>query len=231
MSRNTKIIVGWIVTVIVAFVGGGKTFNNQSVSVYIDGQLATLNTDEVQSAYNDLASKYNQASEHIEELESQNAILESQEESQVESQVDLSSVEEENANTVKLSNRDIYGTYGQVKLKTVTDYTDIYKRTYEGISFYGKPSTLMDPFTYGNSYFLNKEFVKLTFMITIYETYSSGEISFYSYKNDTNTELGTYTFSAADDEPYEITVDLTDVTILNICMTGIVMADAILYRS
>lgn len=64
MKKNTKIIVGWLVSIIIAIIaafwGGSKTVNQQTQTVIVNsnGQEVSVNEQDFQKAYNELEEKY-----------------------------------------------------------------------------------------------------------------------------------------------------------------------------
>lgn len=110
-------------------------------------------------------------------------------------------------------------------LEEIYDYQDVFENVYEGISYGGDVSTLMDPFTYGNSFFINSKYKYLRGTLTVLDNRKKGTITFY---NGDNT-IREYTIDISKDKPYEIEVNLEDVNLLNIVMAGSVLANAKLY--
>lgn len=105
------------------------------------------------------------------------------------------------------------------------NYQDIFGNTYEGRALSGDKSTLMDPFTFGNQYFINGNYKFLKATLTILDDCNTGSVIFY---ND-ETKIGEYEFDIAKDKPYEITVDITNVNMLGVRIEGVVLANAMLY--
>lgn len=105
------------------------------------------------------------------------------------------------------------------------NYQDIFGNTYEGRALSGDKSTLMDPFTFGNQYFINGNYKFLKATVTILDDCNTGSVIFY---ND-ETKIGEYEFDIATDKPYEITVDITNVNMLGVRIEGVVLANAMLY--
>lgn len=117
-----------------------------------------------------------------------------------------------------------FGTW--LDLDVQFNYQDIFGNTYEGKALSGDKATLMDPFTFGNQYFINGEYKILRATVTILDDSKTGSIRFY---ND-DTQIDEYTFDIAVDKPYEIKVDVEDVNLLGIRIEGIVLANIRLYR-
>lgn len=112
-----------------------------------------------------------------------------------------------------------------LELEEIYDYQDRFENVYEGVSYAGDVSTLMDPFTYGNSYFINSKYKFLRGTLTILDNRKKGKITFYSG----DKTIREYTIDISKDKPYEIEVNLKDVNILNIVIAGSVLANAKLY--
>lgn len=105
------------------------------------------------------------------------------------------------------------------------NYQDIFGNTYDGRALSGDKATLMDPFTFGNQYFINGNYKFLKATLTILDDCKTGSVIFY---ND-ETQIDAYEFDIAKDKPYEITVDITNVNMLGVRIEGAVLADAMLY--
>lgn len=105
------------------------------------------------------------------------------------------------------------------------NYQDVFGNTYDGGALSGDKATLMDPFTFGNQYFINGNYSFLKATLTILDDCNTGSVIFY---ND-ETKIAEYEFDIAKDKPYEITVDLTNVNMLGVRIEGAVLANAMLY--
>ncbi len=116
-----------------------------------------------------------------------------------------------------------YDTY--LDLHKISNYQDVFGNQYDGISLAGEKWKMMDPFYFGNSYFIAGKFRYLKGTITILNQYKTGEISFY---ND-GTLLIEYEFDIAQDIPHEIEIDLSGINLLDIKISGCVLANAKLY--
>ena len=96
---------------------------------------------------------------------------------------------------------------------------------YNGISYAGDIFTLMDPFSYGNSFFINSKYKFLRGTLTILNKCKKGKITFYNGDN----KIGEYTIEITMDKPYEIEINLENVNLLGVEMAGAVLANAKLY--
>ena len=105
------------------------------------------------------------------------------------------------------------------------NYQDDYGNTYSGAVLCGDKFTLMDPFTFGNSYFINSQYKTLKATVTILEGCSNGSVKFY---ND-EEQFAEYEIDIAEDQPYAISVDVENINLLGITIEGAVLANAILY--
>lgn len=105
------------------------------------------------------------------------------------------------------------------------NYQDVFGNTYDGRALSGNKSTLMDPFTFGNQYFINGNYKLLKATLTILDDCNTGSVIFYNDK----TKIDEYEFDIAKDKPYEITVDITNVNMLGVRIEGVVLANAMLY--
>ena len=118
------------------------------------------------------------------------------------------------------------GGLGQrVNLEEIYDYQDVYENVYNGISYAGDIFTLMDPFSYGNSFFINSKYKFLRGTLTILNKCKKGKITFYNGDN----KIGEYTIEITKDKPYEIEINLENVNLLGVEMAGAVLANAKLY--
>ena len=105
------------------------------------------------------------------------------------------------------------------------DYQDDYGNIYSGPALSGDKATLMDPFTFGNSYFINSQYKTLKATVTILEGCSTGSVKFY---ND-EERFAEYEIDIAKDQPYEISVNVENINLLGITIEGAVLANATLY--
>lgn len=128
---------------------------------------------------------------------------------------------------ILLSNKPVHSKGGyDLNLKTITNYKDIFEITYEGVSLYGEHWALMEPFYYGNQYFIEEKCKIFKATLTVYEKSSKGIVTIYNKNGDETLKIGEYIIDPSVDDPYEISVDVQDVRMLVIQLEGAVLANA-----
>ena len=198
---------------------------NKQEQEIAEGKVAQL-LMQVQEAYEtesiNTANKYIENSEYDAAekilLETKELLGESSRISALLEQIDLKKPKE-------LTSVEARGMGSWLDLDVNFNYKDIFGNTYDGSALSGDKATLMDPFTFGNQYFINGNYKTLRATLTILDDCNTGSVIFY---ND-ETQIDAYEFDIAKDKPYEITVDITNVNMLGVRIEGAVLANAILY--
>lgn len=105
------------------------------------------------------------------------------------------------------------------------DYKDDYGNTYSGNALSGDKFTYMDPFSFGNSFFINGKYKYLKATVTILENCNNGSIKFYNGED----KIKEYEIDIVYDQPYEISVEIDNINLLGIVIEGAVLVNPTLY--